>query len=293
MAVAEPVLVNAGGVAPRFRSVGSLLEARHRIRRLDQALLVLFVIVAIGSLVAPWFAPHDPITASGAPLQPPGHLAFFGTDEAGRDVFSRVLYGMRTSWIAAIVVIASGVIIGGVIGLVAGASGGWVDGALMRLTDAFLALPAPVLAIAVVSALGPSFAHVLLAVAIVWWPYYARIVRADVRALAVRPHIEAARLSGTRRLRLWTRHLLPGTLPSLLVAASLDVGNLLLMLAGLSFLGLGAPQPSPELGAMTALGLPYLLVQWWVPVFPALAIMMLAFLANTGGDALRGLLSDR
>ena len=293
MAVAEPVVADVGGIIPRFRRVSSLFEARQRIRPLDQALLLLFLLVAIGSLIAPWFAPHNPIAASGVPLQPPSRSALFGTDQAGRDVLSRVLYGMRTSWIAALIVIASGMLVGGVIGLVAGASGGWVAGALMRLTDAFLALPAPVMAIAVVGALGPSFAHVLLAVSIVWWPYYARIVRADVRALVVRPHIEAARLSGTRRLRLWTRHLLPGTLPSLLVAASLDVGNLLLMLAGLSFLGLGAPQPAPELGATTALGLPYLLVQWWVPIFPALAILLLAFLANTGGDALRSLLSDR
>jgi peptide/nickel transport system permease protein len=259
----------------------------------DQILLALFVLVAVGSLVAPWFAPHDPLTLSGPPLLPPGHEAIFGTDEAGRDVFSRVLFGMRASWIAPLVVISSGVVVGGTIGLVAGAAGGWLDGILMRLTDAFLALPAPVLAIAVVSALGPSFAHVLLAVSVVWWPYYARIVRGEVRALAARPHLEAARLAGTRRLRLWLRHLLPGALPAVVVAATLDVGNLLLTLAGLSFLGLGAPQPAPELGSMSALGLPYLLVQWWIPVFPALAIFLLAFLANTGGDALRSLFADR
>jgi len=292
MALAEPIVIESSGIPRRFKRVNVLPQFRHGIRRVDQIFLVLFVIVAIGSLIAPWFAPHNPISASATPLVPPGHAAWFGTDEAGRDVFSRVLFGMRTSWIAAIVVITSGIVIGGTIGLIAGAAGGWIDGVLMRLTDAFLALPAPVLAIAVVSALGPSFAHVLLAVGIVWWPYYARIVRADVRGLAARPHLEAARLAGTKRIRLWTRHLLPGAFPTILVAASLDVGNLLLMLAGLSFLGLGAPQPAPELGAMTALGLPYLLVQWWVPLFPAIAIFILAFLANAGGDAVRGLIAD-
>jgi peptide/nickel transport system permease protein len=293
VAVAEPISMDTPDVPRRFKRLSAVPQIRHRIRLVDQIFLVLFIVVAIGSLIAPWFAPHNPIDPSNTPLLPPGHLAWFGTDEAGRDVFSRVLYGMRTSWIAAIVVIASGIVIGGTIGLVAGAAGGWVDAVLMRITDAFLALPAPVLAIAVVSALGPSFAHVLLAVGIVWWPYYARIVRADVRALAARPHLEAARLAGTRRARLWIRHLLPGAFPTILVAASLDVGNLLLMLAGLSFLGLGAPQPAPELGSMTALGLPYLLVQWWVPIFPALAIFVLAFLANAGGDAVRGLIADR
>jgi peptide/nickel transport system permease protein len=179
------------------------------------------------------------------------------------------------------------------VGLVAGASGGVTDTILMRTTDAFLALPAPVLAIAVVAALGPSFFHTLLAVAIVWWPFYARIVRGEVRALAARPSVDAARLAGVGRTRLWRKHLLPGALPTILITASLDVGGLLLTLAGLSFLGLGAPQPAPELGAMTAQGLTYLLSDWWVPVFPAIAVFFLAFVANIAGDSLRTLLTDR
>lgn len=291
MTVAKPLPI---GPPPRFGRIANVREARHRARGIDQVLLGLFIFVAIGSLIAPWFAPHNPLIQTNAPLLSPGHGgAIFGTDEAGRDVLSRVLYGMRESWIATLVVISSGVLIGGAIGLAAGAAGGWLDAVLMRLTDTFLALPAPVLAITVVSALGPSFAHVLIAVGIVWWPYYARIVRGEVRSLAARPHLEAARLAGTRRLRLWLRHLLPGALPAVVVAATLDIGSLLLTLAGLSFLGLGAPQPTPELGSMSALGLPYLLVQWWIPVFPALGIFVLAFLANTGGDALRSMFADK
>lgn len=290
MAVADPFVAEASS---RFRYLGSAREARQRLRLVDQLLLAAFLCVAVCALVAPWFAPHNPLTATGRPLLAPGHGTLLGTDQAGRDVLSRVLYGMRASWIATLVVISSGVVMGGLIGLVAGAVGGWPDGLLMRFTDTFLALPAPVLAIAVVSALGPSFAHVLLAVSIVWWPYYARIVRGEVRAIAARPHLIAARLAGTKGPRLWLRHLLPGALPAVVIAATLDVGNLLLTLAGLSFLGLGAPQPAPELGSMTAQGLPYLLVQWWVPVFPAIAIFALAFLANVGGDAVRDLMSDR
>jgi peptide/nickel transport system permease protein len=169
-------------------------------------------------------------------------------------------------------------------------AGGVVDAALMRLTDLFLALPGPVLAIAVVVALGPSLPHTLLAVGVVWWPWYARVVRAEVRALMARPHVDAARLAGVKRSRLAMRHLLPGTVPAVLVTASLDVGNLVLTLAALSFIGLGAPPPAPELGAMVARGLPYLFGHPWVPLVPAVAVFVLAFAANLAGDGLRNLL---
>jgi peptide/nickel transport system permease protein len=161
------------------------------------------------------------------------------------------------SWLSALVVIASGVLIGGLIGTVAGIAGGWLDTALMRFTDLFLALPAAVLAIAVIAALGASLPHTLVAVSIIWWSWYARIVRGEVRAQAVRSHVDAARLAGVGRTRLALRHLLPGAFPAVLVTASLDVGGLVLILAGLSFIGLGSPPPAPELGAMTARGMPY------------------------------------
>ena len=228
------------------------------------------------------------------PFTPPFHAgALLGTDEVGFDIFSRVLYGLRASLLAAFVVIASGVIVGGAIGLAAGATGGWLDDFLMRTTDLFLALPGPVLAIAVVAALGPGYWHTLLAVALVWWPFYARIVRGEVRALASRPHLEAARLAGASAWRRASRHLLPGAAPAVLVTASLDVSNLVITLALLSFLGLGAPQPAPELGAMAARGLQYLLQEWWVPVVPAFMVFLLAITANLAGDGLRDLMGDR
>jgi peptide/nickel transport system permease protein len=253
----------------------------------DQAALVLFVVVLLISLIGPYLIRFDPAVPAGDPFNPPGSSNLLGTDEVGRDMFARILYGARTSWLTAFVVIAGGIIVGGAVGLAAGAAGGWIDTVLMRLTDTFLALPAPVLAIAVVAVLGPSLFHLVLAVSIVWWPYYARIVRGEIKALAARPHMEAARLAGISTFRLWTRHLLPGAVPPIIVAASLDVGGLILTLAGLSFLGLGAPQPAPELGAMVARGLPYLLDSWWVPVGPAAAVFVLALLANLTGDALR------
>ncbi len=252
------------------------------------------VLVTLVALTASRLAPYDPILPVTQPLAPPlteGYL--LGTDSIGRDILSRVLVGITYSWFGALAVIASGLVIGGTIGVVAGAAGGWVDNVLMRITDLFLALPAPVLAITVVAALGPGLRNTLFAVAIVWWPFYARIVRGEIRTLRARPHIEAARLAGTGSLRIALRHLLPGAVPAAVVAASLDVGGLVLTLAGLSFLGLGAPAPAPELGADTARNLSYLLQQWWIPVMPAIAVMILSLAGNVGGDGMRTLLDKR
>jgi len=289
-------MTTAGAVlpVPRARRDSLVLAALRRIGLGDSAVLMTLGLLCVVALLATVLAPHSTSVPSGSPFSPPGssgHL--LGTDEVGLDLLSRVLAGVRASWLSALLVIASGVLIGGLVGLAAGSLGGWVDAILMRLTDAFLALPGPLLAIAVVAALGPSLTHTLVAVAIVWWPFYARIVRGEIRALAVRPFVEAARLAGASRMRVAFRHLLPGAVASTLVAASLDVGNLVLTLSALSFLGLGAPAPAPELGGMAARGLPNLLEHWWVPVMPGLAVLVIALVANLAGDALRNLLSDR
>jgi peptide/nickel transport system permease protein len=251
----------------------------------------IFVAVILVAVLAPVLAPYSPTLPSGIPFATPfsaGHL--LGTDEVGFDILSRVLYGLRTSLVDVVLVVSSGVLVGGSIGLVAGVAGGWADTVLMRLTDLFLALPGPVLAIAIVAALGPSGFHTLIGVAIIWWPFYSRIMRGEVRALVARPHLEAAKLAGSGPLRRALRHVLPGAMPAILVTASLDVGNLVLTLAALSFLGLGAPAPAPELGAMSARGLQYLLQEWWVPVMPGLGIFVLALAANLAGDGLRDVL---
>lgn len=291
MAVAEPYMPPVAvrrTLAGRARTLG--VSNLGWVDRLSIAALVGITLLAI---LTPLVAPHSPTVPVGTPFGHPLASHLLGTDEVGRDVLSRVLFGIRTSWLAALLVIASGVIIGGIVGLVAGAAGGWVDTVLMRITDLFLALPGPILAMAVVAALGPSLKHTLVAVMIVWWPFYARIVRAEIWTLAARPHVEAARLAGASSWRIATRHLLPGAIPATLVTASLDVGNLVLTLAGLSFLGLGAPAPAPELGAMVARGLPYLLEHWWVPMMPGLAVLVLALVANLAGDGLRDLMGDR
>jgi peptide/nickel transport system permease protein len=288
MAIAEPY------IAPPVTRFGTARTRRlSRVSWADRAAIGALIAVTVLAVVVPWIAPHSVTIPAGPSMSKPfGHF-LLGTDDVGRDVFTRVLFGLRASWFSALAVIASGVVIGGIIGLAAGAAGGWIDSILMRITDMFLALPGPILAIAVVAALGPSLQHTLIAVMIVWWPFYARIVRGEVRALAARPHIEAARLAGTGRLRIAFRHLLPGAIPATVVTASLDVGNLVLTLSALSFLGLGAPSPAPELGAMAARGLPYLLEQWWVPVMPGLGVLVLALAANLAGDGLRDLIGER
>jgi peptide/nickel transport system permease protein len=290
MAVAEPFVA-----APRVRPArrGSLLGT-SRPARLNRAAAGLLLLVTVVALLAPVISPHDPLLPVGQPQLPPGQDGFLlGSDSIGRDVFSRVLAGWRLSWFAALAVIASGLLVGGLVGVVAGATGGWVDNVLMRITDGFLALPAPVLTIAVVAALGPGLEHTLLAVSAVWWPFYARIIRGEIRTLAARPHLEAARLAGVGAFRLAWRHLLPGAVPAAVVTASLDIGNLVLTLAGLSFLGLGQPAPAAELGADTARNLTYLLQDWWIPVMPGLGVLVLALIGNVAGDGVRNLLDER
>jgi len=291
MAIAEPALLVGAGRSSTGRATAGRLSRLRGLGRVEKAGLVVLLTLTLVALLGPLLSPYgaDQPLAAG-PLTAPGHGSLLGTDELGRDLLSRSLSGVRSTWLAALAVVASGIVIGGLVGLIAAVSGGLVDTLLMRLTDLFLALPGPVLAIVAVVALGPSLPHTLLAVGVVWWPWYARIVRGEIRALLARPHVDAARLAGVGPVRLARRHLLPGAVPAILVTASLDVGNLVLTLAGLSFLGLGAPPPSPELGGMTASGLTYLFGQPWVALVPATAVFLLALAANLAGDGVRDLL---
>ena len=269
---------------PSARAISGRLA---KLGKLEFCAIVAFTALTLFLILVPLLLPYSSTAQVGHQLTGVSGSHWMGIDEQGRDVFSRALLGMRASWFSAWIVIASGIVIGGTIGLVAGMAGGWIDNVLMRITDVFLAMPGPLLVLAVVSALGPTLEHTLIAVAIVWWPFYARIVRGEVRSIASRSHVEAARMGGAGRLRTAFRHVVPGTFGAVLVTASLDIGALMLTLAGLSFLGLGSPPPAPELGAMTARGLSYLFTAWWVPVFPALCVFVLAFVGNLAGDAVR------
>ncbi|QTI70532.1 ABC transporter permease [Gordonia polyisoprenivorans] len=277
----------ATSVVPRRRYFPTLLRPRAGYRSAGFTTVIALVGLTALILLGPILAPHDPVQPIGAANQ--GLLspnALLGTDAVGRDVLTRTLYGMRTSWLAALTIVAVGLTVGAVIGAVAGAIGGWVDAVLMRTTDLFLALPGALVAIAVVAALGPSLSNTIIGISLVWWPYYARVIRGEVRALAGRPHVAAAQLAGAGRLRVITHHIAPGVVPTAVVAASLDIGNAILLLAGLSFLGLGQRQPAPELGADTATGMQQILTEWWVPVVPAVAVLVLSLIANLAGDAL-------
>lgn len=286
---------SAEPAVPPARGPGRLLAVRLGGGELPAyAALGLVAALTIVAVAAPLIAPYSPIQPTGTIYLPPGSPGhILGTDAIGRDIFSRVILGARTSWLISLAVVALGLAFGALVGTIAGAAGGIVDAVLMRITDMFLALPAVLVAIAVAAALGPGLPHTFWAISVVWWPYYARIVRGEVRALAIRPHVEAAQMAGVGRLRIMWRHLLPGVFPTAIVSASLDVGNVVLTLASLSFLGLGQPAPAPELGADTANGLSSLLSYYWIPVMPGLAVTVLSLVANLGGDAVRTLITRR
>jgi peptide/nickel transport system permease protein len=290
VAVAGPFAeVAAPSARSRHGRSAGLATRLRAVPRLDLVGAAAFAALVLVAVVAPLALRSDPTASAGDPFTPPSAHHLLGTDDLGRDILIRVVYGLRASLLSCAVVIGSGVLVGGAVGLVAGVRGGVVDAALMRLTDVFLALPGPVLAIAVVAALGPSLPHTLLAVAVVWWPWYARLVRGEARALVRRPFVDSARLCGVGRWRVLLRHILPGTARPVVVTASLDVQNLVLTLAGLSFLGLGAPPPAPELGAMVARGQDYVFGHPWIPLIPAAAVFVLAVTANLTGDAIRSL----
>lgn len=263
------------------------MRGLRRMGGLEQAALVVMALITLVALVAPWIVPYDPFVRVAEAYGPPSATHPFGTDEIGRDLLSRVVLGVRLTWLPALAIILVSLVVGAAVGLAAGAFGGWIDAALSRLTDLFLVLPSTLIALAVVAALGPGLLNTLLAIVIFWWPWYARMTRAEVVAQAARPHVEAARLAGVSGPRLLWRYLLPGAWPTLLVTATLDVANVILVLSLFSFLGLGLPAPAPELGAMTARTLDNLTVQWWLPIMPAAVIFVLCLAANLAGDGLR------
>jgi peptide/nickel transport system permease protein len=257
---------------------------------LEAAAVCMLLVITLVAAAAPYLAPADPVLKIGEPYQPPSLHYLLGTDEIGRDMLARMIYGVRLTWAPSLVIIAVGVSVGTLVGVAGAVAGGIVDLLLARLTDLFIVIPSTMIALAAVAALGPGIWHTVAAMSVFWWPWYARIVRSEVKAVSGRPHAEAARLSGVRGPRLIIRYLLPAALPTVLVTATLDVANVILVLSLFSFLGLGAPAPAPELGAMTARSLASLTTHWWIPILPAVAIFALVVTANLAGDGLRSLM---
>jgi peptide/nickel transport system permease protein len=249
------------------------------------------------ALLAPLIAPHPADAGSAThPLEsflPPSRHHLFGTDEVGRDLFSRVLYGARISLTIAAVVIAFSCVVGIPLGIVAGYFGGIVDNVLMRVTDIFLAFPALLLALALASVLTPSVSNATLAIAVTWWPWYARLARGQAVSIARRPYIESCRALGLAPARILFRHVLPNSVTPVIVQAPLDVGGVILTAAALSFLGLGAQDPTPEWGLLVSEGEAYFTTQWWLVTFPGAAILIAALAFNLVGDGLRDRLDPR
>lgn len=256
--------------------------------------LLIMGVLALTALMAPWIAPTSP-TAINLPskLMPPSATHWFGTDDLGRDVFSRVVFGGRISLLSGSMVVLIAMSIGVLLGLLAGYWGGVTDNVLMRLSDVFVSFPRLVLAMVIAAALGPGLFNGMIAVALSWWPWYARIVRSQVLTLKQAEFMTAATAVGVNHNRIIRRHLVPNITGVVAVQMSLDLGYAILFTASLGFIGLGAQPPSPEWGSMIAQGRAYILTHWWYPTFPGLAIFFAVLGANFFGDALRDILDPR
>ena len=255
------------------------------------AIVLLLVFVAIA---APWLAPHDPLATNlQQTLRPPSAAHWFGTDHLGRDIYSRVVYGSRiTLSVIALVAILIGPI-GLLLGILAGYFGGRVDALISGVTDIVMAFPRLVLALAFVAVLSPGVENAVVAIALTGWPPYARMARAETLSLRAREFVLAARLQGASHARIVLRYLLPLCLPSALIRLTLDMAGIILIAAGLGFLGLGARPPAPEWGAMVATGREFLIDQWWVATLPGAAIFVVSLGFNLLGDGLRDVLDPR
>lgn len=249
--------------------------------------LLIVVVLAAFTLLPGLIAPHDPIAlAMSDRLKPPSFTHLFGTDEGGRDVFSRVVYGTRYSLGVAIIIVFASALFGVIYGAVSGMARGWIDDLMMRIVDLFFGFPALVLALAMAASIGRGLDSVALSLAIIWWPGYARLVRGEVLRLRERPHVEAARALGVSNLTILRRHIIPFVAQEVNVRVTTDIGYALVAATALSFLGLGANSPTPEWGLLIRDSRPYFGSAWWYLVFPGTMIMLTATAFSLIGDAL-------
>ena len=264
---------------------------RNPLTMVGLAVIITLLLVAA---FAQWLAPYSAIEGTLADrLQPPSAAHWMGTDELGRDILSRVIYGARITLMIVLLVAVISAPLGLLIGTVAGYLGGWVDLVLMGLTDIFLSLPRLVLALAFVAALGPGIENAVIAIAIAAWPVYARIARAEVLTFRNAEFLDAIRMQGASRLRIIALHVIPLCLSSTIIRVTLDMAGIILTAAGLGFLGLGAQPPLPEWGAMISRGRSFILDQWWVATMPGFAIVIISLGFCLFGDGLRDVLDPK
>ncbi len=285
------VALNAKAISsesPWRRSLRILTS--NRMAMAGAAIILIWGVVAIAApLIAPYDAQAQTIEAR---LSPPSIQHLFGTDELGRDVFSRVVYGAQISLPVGLLVILFAGLLGGLVGALAGYIGGVFDLLIMRLADITLAFPSIVLALAIASVLGPSLKNAVIAMILVWWPEYARLMRGQVLSVRHNEYVVAARVLGAPDGRILLRHIVPNTIAPLIIKASLDAGSVILTIAALSFIGLGEVPPTPEWGAMISTGR-FRFYQWWLTTFPGLAVLSVVLGFNFLGDGVRDAFDPR
>lgn len=270
------------------------LLSRNKLTFVSLVFIVLLVALAI---LAPYIVPYPKHISDAAnvafKLTAPCQEYLFGTDELGRDIFSRIIYGTRISLLASVFAVALAMLIGITLGAIAGALGGIVGDIIMRICDIFLSFPSLLLAIVIAAFAGPSLRNALIAIAISWWPWYARIVRGQAISLKERQFVKAARALGNVQSKIIFQHIVPNCMGPVIVQATMDLGGIILTLASLSFLGLGAQAPTPEWGLMINTSKTYFMNAWWYSVFPGLAIFVTVLAFNLIGDGLREIMDPR
>jgi peptide/nickel transport system permease protein len=275
---------------------GPWSDAWRRLRRNTGATVggVVFLLIVAAAAAAPWLAPHDPVRLNVAEsLEPPGPRHWLGTDQFGRDVLSRIVYGARVSVATGLVAVTISVVAGSVLGLVSGYYRGTVDLFVMRLVDVMLAFPGILLALVIIAVLGPNLGSAMVAVGISGMPLFIRVVRSSTLSVREVQYVEAARATGGGDARIVFRHVLPNVLTPIIVLVTLGIPSAIIAGAALSFLGLGVRPPTPDWGDMLSRGRAFMTTAWWLSTFPGLAIMVIVLAINRLGDGLRDALDPR
>lgn len=277
-------------------SIKKLIRKLYKDKTTAAGLLIVLSLIVIAFL-APYITPYPEDIGKVAhlthALEPPSWEHLFGTDDIGRDIFSRVLFGTRLSLQVGVMVVALSLVIGIILGLSAGYFGGWIEIAIMRVTDIFVSVPRLILPVAFSGVLGPSLHNAMLALIITWWPWYVRLLVSEVKLVKEKEYIKAAEALGGSSARIMFRHVLPNSMTALLVQGTLDIGWAIMMCATLGFMGIGAQPPTPEWGVMVARGRTYMPDFWWWSTFPGLFIFIAVMGFNMVGDGLRDLLDPR
>ena len=281
---------------PRIKNFHESLYLLAR-NKLSLLALIILILLALSAIFAPAIIPYPEDLADAAhteiKLSPPSAEHLMGTDELGRDIFSRVVYGARVSLSAALSAVGLALLIGIPLGAIAGSFGGWVDNLIMRITDVFLSFPPLLLSIAIVAVMGSSLNNAILAISMSWWPWYTRLIRGQAISVKERKFVQAAETIGTSRTKIIFKHIIPNCISPVIVQASMDIGGVILTVAGLSFLGLGAQLPTPEWGLMISMGRRFFPDSWWYCIFPGIAIFITVLCFNLLGDAVREILDPK